>query len=175
VREAVEHFNENPFEATRTWRCHINLSTQSLEDDGFIQFIEAALKNSVIQPNQLVFEVSEPDAFKHFDQTYQLFKNLTELGIGTAVDQFGSSYNSFQLLRQLPLTQIKVNRFWVPNMLIDPVDAELVASCVRLAKAANVEVCAVGVESDEIRIKLTQLGVDYIQGFVCGHPVEWQR
>lgn len=175
VREAVEHFNENPFEATRTWRCHINLSTQSLEDDGFIQFIEAALKNSVIQPNQLVFEVSEPDAFKHFDQTYQLFKNLKELGIGTAIDQFGSSYNSFQLLRQLPLTQIKVNRFWVQNMLIDTIDAELVASCVRLAKVANVEVCAVGVESDEVRIKLTQLGVDYIQGFVCGHPVEWQR
>lgn len=174
VREAVEHFNKAPFEATRTWRCHINLSTQSLEDKGFIQFIEATLKHAIIQPHQLIFEVSEPDAFEYFEQTYELFKDLQELGIGTAIDQFGSSYNSFQLLRQLPLTQIKVNRFWVQNMLVDGIDAELVMSCIRLAKAASVEVCAVGVESDEARIKLTQLGVDYIQGFVCGRPVEWQ-
>ena len=117
--------------------------------------------------------MSEPDVFKYFDQTYQLFKNLTELGIGTRWISLAAAI-IISALRQ-PLTQIKVNRFWVQNMLIDPVDAELVASCVRLAKAANVEVCAVGVESDEIRIKLTQLGVDYIQGFVCGHPVEWQR
>ena len=119
--------------------------------------------------------MAEPDANEYFDETYRLFRELKDLGIGTALDQFGTGFNSFRLMRQLPLTQIKVNRFWVQDMLVDAVDAELVASCVRIAKVLDIEVCAVGVESDEARIKLTQLGVDYIQGFVCGHPVEWQR
>ena len=175
VREVIEHFNEQPFEANRTWRCHINLSAQSLEDVDFIRFIEQILKHSILQPEQLVFEVAEPDANEYFDETYRLFRELKDLGIGTALDQFGTGFNSFRLMRQLPLTQIKVNRFWVQDMLVDAVDAELVASCVRIAKVLDIEVCVVGVESDEARIKLTQLGVDYIQGFVCGHPVEWQR
>ena len=175
VREVIEHFNEQPFQANRTWRCHINLSAQSLEDVDFIRFLEQILKQSVLQPEQLMFEVAEPDADKYFDETYRLFKELQGLGVGTALDQFGTGFNSFRLMRQLPLTQIKVNRFWVQDMLVDAVDAELVASCVRIAKVLGIEVCAVGVESDEARIKLTQLGVDYVQGFVCGHPVEWQR
>ncbi|MCK7459882.1 EAL domain-containing protein [Idiomarina aminovorans] len=175
VREVIQYFNEQPFEANRTWRCHINLSTQSLEDIDFIRFVEQILKQSVLQPEQLVFEVAEPDAEKYFDETYRLFTELRDVGIGTALDQFGTGFNSFRLLRQLPLTQIKVNRFWVQDMLVDAVDAELVDSCVRIAKVLGIEVCAVGVESDEARIKLTQLGVDYVQGFVCGHPVEWQR
>jgi len=175
VREVIEYFNEQPFQANRTWRCHINLSAQSLEDVDFIRFLEQILKQSVLQPGQLVFEVAEPDADKYFDETYRLFKELQGLGVGTALDQFGTGFNSFRLMRQLPLTQIKVNRFWVQDMLVDAVDAELVASCVRIAKVLDIEVCAVGVESDEARIKLTQLGVDYVQGFVCGHPVEWQR
>ena len=129
--------------------------------------------HSNIQPKQLMFEVAEPIANERFEQTYRLFKQLHQLGFGTAIDQFGTGFNSFRLLKSLPLTQIKINRFWVQNMLLDPTDAELVDSCIRLAKINQVEVTAVGVENDETRALLSQAKVDYIQGFACGKPTRW--
>ncbi|MEC9319212.1 MAG: EAL domain-containing protein, partial [Pseudomonadota bacterium] len=98
---------------------------------------------------------------------------LNHLGFGTAIDQFGTGFNSFRLLKYLPLTQIKVNRFWVQNMLLDPTDAELVNSCIRLAQINKIEVTAVGVENDETRALLTKAQVDYLQGFACGKPTCW--
>ncbi|EAQ32664.1 Signaling protein [Idiomarina baltica OS145] len=172
-RELIERFEEQPFEATRTWRCHVNLSQQSLEDADFINFIESMVAHSNIQPKQLMFEVAEPIANDRFEETYRLFKELNHLGFGTAIDQFGTGFNSFRLLKYLPLTQIKVNRFWVQNMLLDPTDAELVNSCIRLAQINKIEVTAVGVENDETRALLTKAQVDYLQGFACGKPTCW--
>lgn len=172
-RELIERFEEQPFEATRTWRCHVNLSQQSLEDADFINFIESMVEHSNIQPKQLMFEVAEPIANERFEETYRLFKELKRLGFGTAIDQFGTGFNSFRLLKHLPLTQIKINRFWVQNMLLDPTDAALVESCIRIAKINQVEVTAVGVENDETRSLLTNGNVDYLQGFACGKPTRW--
>lgn len=174
LRHVVDRFSENPFAATRLWRCHINLSIQSLEDDELINFITQEIEQSNLRPEQLAFEISEPVVAENFERAYRLFKQLREIGCVTVIDQFGTGFNSFRLLRQMPLTQIKINRFWVQNMLLDAVEAELVMSCIRLAKAVGVEVSAVGVENDDTRSALLTEKVDYIQGYVCGRPVRWQ-
>lgn len=173
LRHVVDTFSENPFAATRLWRCHINLSIQSLEDDELINFIAQEIEQSNLRPEQLAFEIAEPVVSDNFERAYRLFKQLRELGCITVIDQFGTGFNSFRLLRQMPLTQIKINRFWVQNMLLDAVEAELVMSCIRLARAAGVEVSAVGVENDDTRTALLNEKVDYIQGYVCGRPVRW--
>ncbi|MGM0526487.1 MAG: EAL domain-containing protein [Pseudomonadota bacterium] len=174
IRQVFDYFNHNTFEATRTWRCHINLSVQSLEDRDFITFVEQELEKSNLRPEQLAFEVAEPIVSANFEAAYELFKQLHELGCATVIDQFGTGFNSFRLLRQIPLTQIKINRFWVQNMLLDAIEAELVYSCIKLAKAANVEVSAVGVENDETRTVLSKQQINYIQGYICGRPKQWQ-
>lgn len=174
VRHVLDYFNDNPFIATRTWRCHINLSIQSLEDSELIHFLEQKIEQSNMRPEQLAFELAEPVVAENFERAYELFKQLQQLGCVTVIDQFGTGFNSFRLLRQMPLTQIKINRFWVQNMLLDAVEAELVLSCIRLAKAAGVEVSAVGVENEETRTALIDAEVDYLQGYVCGRPTQWQ-
>lgn len=174
LRHVLDYFADSPFAATRLWRCHINLSVQSLEDVELINFIAHELEQSNLRPDQLAFELAEPIVAEHFEQAYHLFKALRELGCITVIDQFGTGFNSFRLLRQVPLTQIKINRFWVQNMLLDAVQAELVMSCIRLAKAAGIEVSAVGVENDDTRTHLLEQHVDYLQGYVCGRPKRWE-
>lgn len=173
IRKVLDYFADNAFEATRTWRCHINLSSQSLEDEDFINFLGQELEQASIRPEQLAFELAEPDVAEHFDRAYELFKQLQRLGCHTVIDQLGTGFNSFRLLRQLPLTQVKINRFWVQNMLLDPVEAELVLSCVRVAQAAGIEVGAVGIENEETRTALIKEEINYLQGYVCGRPQPW--
>lgn len=173
IQKVLQDFNADPFAVLRTGRCHINLSSQSILDSDFSHFIAQQLEHTDIEPHQLAFELSEPDIADNFDAAYELFKQLRSFGCVTVIDQFGVGFNSFLLLRQLPVDQIKVNRFWVQNMLLDPLEAQLVKACLGVAEVAKVEVCAVGVENQETRTALLKEQVDFVQGYACGAPYRW--
>ncbi|RUO79894.1 hypothetical protein CWI84_07995 [Idiomarina tyrosinivorans] len=174
LRQVWEYASEQRMQQRRLHHIHVNISEQSVDDPEFIRFIETGLMSCHLKPQQLVIEINETIAASKFDDCYRLFSALQAFGVNTAIDQFGTGFQSFRLLKQLPLTMVKVNRFWVQDMLIDPLDAELVLTSIRVAQAANVKACAVGVEVDEVRARLRQTSVNYLQGFACGEPRPWQ-
>jgi EAL domain-containing protein (putative c-di-GMP-specific phosphodiesterase class I) len=96
---------------------------------------------------------------------------LRELGIRLAIDDFGTGYSSLQLLKQLPIDVVKIDRGFVDGLPDDPEDAAIVETVVRLTEVLGLGVTAEGVERREQVDALLALGCDAAQGFLFSRPV----
>ena len=153
------------------YRLMINLSTQSVQDENFIDFIKQAFNKSQIPPSLLGFEVSEPVAVANFSAIKKLFNGLKELGCGRVLDDFGSGFSSLSYLRELPVNYLKIDGAFVRNLASNDVDAAMVKAVNQVGKVMNLFSIAESVENEQTLDALRQLGVDFAQGYHCGKPL----
>jgi EAL domain-containing protein (putative c-di-GMP-specific phosphodiesterase class I) len=97
-------------------------------------------------------------------------RRLRRLGCGIALDDFGTGLSSLSYLRQLPVTMLKIDGSFVRDILKDPRAESMVQAIAQLARSMSLQTVAEYVETEEIRARLTTLGVDFGQGFALGRP-----
>jgi diguanylate cyclase (GGDEF)-like protein len=149
----------------------INCSGQSLKDDAFTDFLEAQISASGLNPEALCFELTESAAVGNLAHTETLMRRLRKLGCGIALDDFGTGLSSLAYLRSLPISMLKIDGSFVRDVLKDPKAESTIQAIAQLARAMSLITVAEYVETDEIRHRIAQLGVDYAQGFAIGRPV----
>lgn len=150
-------------------RLHVNLSARQLRQPDLIERVAGALEGARLPPHALVLEVQESCVIdKSFDPT-ALFARLAALGVGLAIDEFGSGYSSFAFLRRLPVTIIKVAQGFVRNLATAD-DSEIVTAIVALARGLHMTVVAPGIESKAQLDLLVRFGCDKVQGFLLAKP-----
>ena len=93
------------------------------------------------------------------------------MGVRLSIDDFGTGYSSLRYLRELPVSEIKIDRSFVMRMAIDAGDEAVVHSTIDLGRNLGLKVVAEGVESEEIWKQLSDLGCDIAQGFFLSRPV----
>ena len=110
-----------------------------------------------------------------------MLRELSELGVGIAVDDFGTGYTSLAYLARLAATQLKIDRSFVQHMEDDAHDAAIVRSIITLGHDLGLEVVGEGVENEATNRRLAALGCDLVQGFWLSRPLpaeeltEWLR
>jgi len=115
-----------------------------------------------------VFEITESLLMHDPQHATTLLEELTGLGIRFAVDDFGTGYSSLAYLQRFPLAKLKIDRSFVENLLTSRNDQAIVSAVVGLAQTLDLELVAEGVETEEQRNLLTEMGCDHIQGWlVC--------
>jgi EAL domain-containing protein (putative c-di-GMP-specific phosphodiesterase class I) len=119
----------------------------------------------------LIIEVTEDEAVKEFDAVAEAAVQLRIYGITLAIDDFGSGYSSFARLKQLPFSEIKLDRSFVQNCATDSVNASICQSIVDLARAAAAACVAEGIENDADRAALVRMGCNIGQGYYFGRPM----
>jgi EAL domain-containing protein (putative c-di-GMP-specific phosphodiesterase class I) len=149
----------------------INCSGQSLRDEAFTEFLVQQILASGINPRALCFELTESAAVGNLAHTETLMRQLRKLGCGIALDDFGTGLSSLSYLRSLPITMLKIDGSFVRDVLRDPKAESTIQAIAQLATAMQLTTVAEYVETDEIRQRIAQLGVDYAQGFAIGHPI----
>jgi diguanylate cyclase (GGDEF)-like protein len=149
----------------------INCSGQSLRDEKFTEYVAGLIRNSGINPRALAFELTESAAVGNLPQAEQLMRQLQQLGCGIALDDFGTGLSSLAYLRALPITMLKIDGSFVRDVLKDPRAASMIEVIARLAHSMSMTTVAEYVETEEIRTRITELGVDYGQGFAIARPV----
>jgi diguanylate cyclase (GGDEF)-like protein len=149
----------------------INCSGQSLKDDAFTDFVCAQIAASGISPRALCFELTENAAVGNLANAETLMRRLRKLGCGIALDDFGTGLSSLAYLRSLPISMLKIDGSFVRDVLRDPKAESTIEAIAQLARAMSLITVAEYVETDEIRHRIAQLGVDYAQGFAIGQPV----
>jgi len=98
-------------------------------------------------------------------------RRLRGLGVEASLDDFGTGYSSLLHLKQLAVTELKIDRSFVSTMLTSSSDAEIVRSTIELAGRLNMLVVAEGVETPEVMAQLAAYHCDVAQGFLISPPL----
>jgi diguanylate cyclase len=119
----------------------------------------------------LTLEVTEDSLVQNDDATPSALKRLRDHGIGLAIDDFGKGYSSLTYLKQIPATEIKIDRHFVASIAWDATNRQIVRSVIDLAHALGMKVTAEGVDSHEGLAVVSELGCESAQGFYIARPM----
>jgi EAL domain-containing protein (putative c-di-GMP-specific phosphodiesterase class I) len=148
----------------------VNIAAGDVIRPGLVAEIDAALKANGLEPRRLVVELTEHAAVQGMSTAAKVLRDLRTLGVGVSLDDFGTGYSSLLYLRDLPVTEVKVDRAFVSGVDQHDDDAAIVQSVVQLAHSVGLTVVAEGVERLEQARFLADIGCDYAQGFLYAPP-----
>jgi EAL domain-containing protein (putative c-di-GMP-specific phosphodiesterase class I) len=148
----------------------INLSGHTLTDDACLKSIIKLLGDSPVTTNRICFEITETAAIANLGRALYFMEEIKSLGCCFALDDFGSGLSSFSYLKNLPVDYLKIDGVFVRDICNDPVDLAMVQSINQLGHVLNIKTIAEYVENDEIRKKISEIGIDYAQGFGIEKP-----
>ena len=148
----------------------VNISAQSVADISFTSWVECAIEEAGTPPHNLLFEITETAALEDFDLARQLVLGLTEMGCNFALDDFGTGFGTFTELKHLPVTHLKIDMSFVRELPRSDDDQRIVEAIAHLAKSFGMRTIAEGVEEEASLELLSDLGVDYAQGYLLGRP-----
>ncbi|HED19756.1 MAG TPA: EAL domain-containing protein [Gammaproteobacteria bacterium] len=148
----------------------INLSPHCLMDRIFTERVEALIERCGIPASSLTFEITEGVAMSERMHQYTV-QELRSLGVNLSIDDFGTGHSSLCKLRQLPVSELKIDKSFVRDMLVDKGDATIVEASINLAHSLDLKVVAEGIEDDATLACLVQMGCDYAQGFCICPPL----
>jgi diguanylate cyclase (GGDEF)-like protein len=153
----------------------LNLSTIDLLDDLLAGRVERILADNGVPPDQLTLEITETALLADSARTLQTASALRRLGTHLSIDDFGTGYSSFSYLRVLPVSELKVDRSFVTNLLEDERDEVIVRSTIDLGHNLGLRVVAEGVEDMATLDRLRLLGCDLVQGYGIAKPMPFDR
>jgi EAL domain-containing protein (putative c-di-GMP-specific phosphodiesterase class I) len=153
----------------------INLSSQSIDDETFADFLIDKLEHCGLEPALFSFELTENATISSIGHAEALMRRLRRLGCGVSLDDFGRGLSSLSYLRQLPVTALKIDGSFVRDVLKDTRAESMVQAIAQLARSMSIQTVAKYVETEELRHRVAALGVDHGQGFAIGRPLPLQE
>jgi len=150
--------------APADWSVSVNVTATDACREGLVEQVTAALADSGLSPSRLILEITETGLLSNYADCGRVLTRLRELGVTIALDDFGTGYSSLSMLRELPVTELKIDAVFVAAMESRPTDAAIVTSVIRLAESIGATVVAEGVERQSQAALLSQLGCGFAQG-----------
>ena len=155
----------------RDTQIAFNISALSLQHLDFPDLVERMCRALEVPTDRLVLELTEGAT----QPLVKLMDTLTRFrikGIGLALDDFGTGFSSMMQLRQLPFTEVKIDRFFVGDMLASNDSLLIVKTTIDLAHGLGMVATAEGIETEEQALRLRELGCDVGQGYWIAEPLE---
>lgn len=152
-------------------RLFINASGITLSNLSFIAFIKSLLSEfPEVDVNKLYIEITETAAVANLNRTAEMMTQLSELGLNFALDDFGSGVATFTYLDKLPIKFIKIDGEFITHIRTRPIGETIVQSIHNIAKVMGVLTIAECIEDPELIPYLSNLGVNYGQGYGIHRP-----
>jgi diguanylate cyclase (GGDEF)-like protein len=148
----------------------INLSGNVFLDENLYQLVQRKLEQTQIDPERIVFEITETSAISNFEQTKKMVASLRSLGCRFALDDFGAGFNSYSYLKHFPVDILKIDGGFITDLDNDSVDQLLVKSMIDIAHSLGKKTVAEFVERESTLDLLKGYGVDFVQGYLIGKP-----
>jgi len=148
----------------------VRLSKDSVRDKSLLQWLANQLKATRIDPQRIVFQVSEQVATEYLSDTSDLATGLRKAGFLFALEHFGTGRDPARLLAHLPVNYIKVDGTLMQGLSVDQNLQQRVRDFVSQAKTKKVSTIAERVEDANTMAVLWQLGIEFIQGYFVNEP-----
>jgi len=153
----------------------VNVSARQFGLPDMVDQVLAVVQHTGIPQHRLKLEITESLLLENADEVITKMVALKAQGIGFSLDDFGTGYSSLAYLKHLPLDQLKIDRSFVRDILIDPNDAAISKMVIVLADSMGLNVIAEGVETEEQRDLLAHLGCRSYQGYLFSKPIPLQE
>jgi len=148
----------------------VNISPIQLRRGNFRETVIDAIRVSGIKPTSLELEVTENIFIDSHDSIADKLRDLRGLGVGIALDDFGSGYSSLNYLRKLPITLLKIDKSFVQEIDSSNTHNDLTGSIIALVNKLDIKTIAEGVETLDQLNYLINANCDYLQGYYLGKP-----
>ena len=169
VKRAIEMLGE---ELARKNRLifEVNISGRSTGDPELLELIEHELEANRVEPEQVIFEITETTAVGNIPRAQEFAAHLNKLGCRFALDDFGAAFASFYYLKHLPFDYLKIDGEFVRSCLDDRTDQLVIQAVVDIARGLGKRTVAEMVGDQPTLELLAGLGVDHAQGYHIGKP-----
>jgi len=167
ISHAFEFISQNP---NKLDIISINLSGNSFSNEDFLLFVREQLEHYNVPPRKICFEITETAAIANLSAAIHFIRELKQLGVRFALDDFGSGLSSFAYLKNLPVDSIKIDGAFVKDLVDDPIDRAMVEAINSIGKVMGIKTIAEFVENESILKQLQRIGVDMVQGYHIERP-----
>lgn len=149
----------------------VNISARSLLDPDFPDVLAGLLTRYDVPSKALTVEITEDTLMADQRRTMDIVTRVSNMGVHISIDDFGTGYSQLTYLKQLPASEIKIDRSFVTDMLVSSTDLSIVQATLGLGHALGLRAVAEGIENEDHAEKLRELGCDLLQGFYFGRPM----
>ncbi len=153
----------------------INLSGQSLADEGLVGYIGEMFSKYYLLPDCICFEITETVAFGNMELARDIINQVRAMGCHFSLDDFGTGLSSFSYLKELPVDYLKIDGSFVRMILEDNISHAMVSSINQIGQVMGLKTVAEFVENEEIARELAVIGVNYLQGYSICEPLPLQE
>ena len=152
----------------------INVSPVQINHCDLPALIHSALVESGASPSMIEVEVTESALIDNSNRALHALRQVRSMGVSIALDDFGTGYSSLAMLQSFPFDKIKIDKSFVDELERHE-SAAIVRSVVFLGENLGMKVLTEGVETEEQRVALAEMGCDEIQGYLIGRPEPAER
>jgi diguanylate cyclase (GGDEF)-like protein/PAS domain S-box-containing protein len=149
----------------------VNLSRAQLRQPGLVAEVQEVLRDSGLQPGQLMMEVTESLAAQD-DMVQATLRDLRGLGVVLSLDDFGTGYSSLSCLHELPVNVVKIDRSFVAQALSSDYHRVMIEATIRMAQTLGLTTVAEGIETPAQAELMKTLGCGKGQGFLYSRPLD---
>ncbi|GHD18954.1 EAL domain-containing protein [Tianweitania populi] len=179
IHEVTDWVMRNVMRQIAAWQAagidlsvSFNISSKNLFEDDLVSRLAEVLNATGVDPSRLEIEVVEDMNLDNSHIASERLKEIRELGVSVAIDDFGSGYSNLAYLLSLPASSLKIDRSLVAQALTDPNAAVTVPTVIKLGHDLGYHMVAEGVERPETFEQLKAWGCDEVQGYLFGRPME---
>jgi diguanylate cyclase (GGDEF)-like protein/PAS domain S-box-containing protein len=148
----------------------INISSTTLNDEQFVDFVISEMAAVDLSPGSLCFELTESAAMGSLANATHFIKELRARGCRFALDDFGSGLSSFMFLKNLAVDYLKIDGQFVQNVIDDAIDRSMVEAIAQIGHAMRIHTVAERVDSADVLNRLAEIGIEYAQGNYIAPP-----
>ncbi len=157
------------------FKLSVNLSARQLQQPDLVERIRGILQATGMEPSYLELEITESYKFFDLNTAINTLKDLHQLGIKIAIDDFGIGYSSLSFLKNFPIHTLKIDKSFLENLVITSKNWILLQNIIELGHKLNLRIVAEGVENDEQFNILKKMRCDCVQGYLISRPLDLEN
>lgn len=153
----------------------INVSYLQLFDSQFVDFMKNCVEEAGISYQNIIVEITESKFISDKELLKRVFDSVRGMGMKVAMDDFGTGYSSLGILKEAPADIVKIDKIFVQNIKENSFDSSFIRVVVELCHKVGIKVCLEGVEEVEEMDVVSEMDLDFIQGYLYGKPEQAEK
>ena len=153
----------------------INISAENLKDVHFCRYVLDLITEKGVPIEVLTLEITEDAVVSDPENAIKQLKVLKNSGLKLSIDDYGTGYSSLAQLKQLPVSELKIDKSFVQNLMVSADDQIIVSSTLQLAHNLGLSVVAEGIEDEGALNWLIERGCEMGQGYYLSRPLDAEK